>query len=102
MAGLQATSVIDGPTLTECLEMSDPGIGSDDDPSPGDMGTPTKIEILAVKGEFGVEATERFEQVGAHEGDTPLQVQNVSDRVELFLIEIALLDKRRGLAEVIT
>jgi hypothetical protein len=101
MTSLEATSVIDWSALTERFEMPDPRIGRNDDTGPCDMSTPTEIKIFAVKAELRVKATECFEQVGAHECDAPLQVENITNRVELFLIEITALHERRGLTKVI-
>ncbi|CAB4323068.1 unannotated protein [freshwater metagenome] len=98
MSGLQSASIVHRATLAQCFEMSDSRIGSSDDPGAGDVSSPTKVEVLAMECDLGVETSQRFEEVGPNQSDRALHVEHVTHRIELLLVEITALHIRGRLS----
>jgi hypothetical protein len=98
MSGLQSATIIEGSTNSERFKVANSCGGSDDHPGAGDVCTPAKIKILAVKGHVTIEATDRGEQISTHERYGAGDVEHISHGIVLFLIEIAAFHVRRGMA----
>ncbi len=94
MTHLEATSVLDRPPQPERLEVGDPGRRSHQDSGADHVGPPRQVEVLAEELDARVEAAERGEQVGAHQGGGAGDVEDVADSVVLLLVELAALDVR--------
>jgi hypothetical protein len=82
--------------------VSNTGAGSNNHPGSGDMSSPTKFEIFAMKGDRRVITTQCFEQVGANQRDRPGDEKNVTHRIVLLLIKITKFDIRSGMTESVS
>ena len=101
VAGTQGAVRHVGAAFRETLSVADRGVGSDDDPGPGVVGTPAQIDVLPVERDRRVEAAERPEQVGAHQQTGRREDEHVTHGVVLLLVELARLDDAVDLAETV-
>ena len=85
--------------LLEPLEVPDPCVGCDDDPSAVMVGPPTQVDVVTVEADRRIEPAELAQQVGAHEDARRRQHEHVADGVVLFLVDLTGFDDRVDLAE---
>ncbi len=71
------------------LEVADPGAGHGDDAPAGESGAPRQVEVLAELVDVRGKATERLEQVGAHQDRAARGHEDVAHAVVLGLVELA-------------
>ena len=72
--------------------MTHPGVGRDHHPRTGDLAPPGKVEVLAHGDDPGVEAVQLSKQVGSDQGAAAGGDEDVSDRVVLAVVHLALED----------
>ena len=66
------------------------------------MGSPTKFEIFAMKGDRRVVTTKSFEKVGTNQRDRPRDKENVTHRIVLLLIKITKFDIRSRMTKSVS
>ena len=79
-------------SLGERLAVAGHGGGDDQHPGAGHLGPPAQVEVLAEVGDGRVEAAERGEEVGPHQGGRAGDAEDVANGVVLLLVELAALD----------
>jgi len=83
--------------------VADARVGGDHDTGAGHLGPPREIEILGHRHDAGVEATELFEEVRAHQREAAGSHEHVTHGVVLAVVHLALghaFDDRTGLVGV--
>ena len=63
--------------------------------------SPTQVEVLAVEANFAWIATDFAEEIAAHHDTRRRQDEDVADRVVLFLVSLARLDRRTHVTDAI-
>ena len=101
VAGLQPAPVVDGAAHAEGLEVTDLGVGGDDDAGTGDVGAPAEAHVVEEVVDALVEPADLGEEVGSHEGAGAGDGEHVLDGVVLLLVELAALDEGHGVARVV-
>ena len=94
MAGQETRPLVVGDAVLFGLEVTHAGVGVHHHARTDDVGTPAQVERLAVRGDLGIEAVERVEQVDAHEQAGLGDHEHVAHRVVLLLVELPGLDQR--------
>ena len=90
-----------GPALDELLAVSSSGRRHHDDAGTPAMRPPAQVDVFAVEADRRVEATERAEQIGAHEETGRRQREHVAHRVVLLLVDLTGLHERVDLTEAV-
>ncbi len=73
-------------------QVADAGGRCHHDPSPGDLGAPAQIDVLAEHVDIGIEAAERPEEICPHERAAARHGEHLPHLVVLGLVELAGLD----------
>ncbi len=75
------------------------GVGSNDHPGPGEVGTPAQIDVFAVERHRRIKTAERAEQIRPHEQARRRQHEHIAHGVVLLLVELTRIDHRIDFAE---
>ncbi len=76
----------------QLLQVTDPGVWSDDDPGPDHLGPPAQVEVLSHADDRGVEAAQLVEEVSPDQGRSTGGDEHVTHRVVLAMVDLIDVD----------
>ena len=100
-AGATGSPAAPSPRFLAGLGLLHPSFGSHQDAGARELGTPAQVDVLGSGEPRRVEPTELVEQVGPHEHGRVRHVEHVANGVVLSLVELAGLDPRVRVAELV-